>query len=271
MIPKTFHLIWHSGPISYLRYLTFETLRKHHPDWTIKFHINRKYALNKSVNPWGYEQQDFQRHIGTDYTNKVKAIADEIIEHTDYTEFTPVVQSDFLRLDLLLREGGFYLDTDQIILKPFDDLTSYQYVYSYYVHNHKKHGPFPYAPNGVIGAEPGLKFLQMARDQVRSHFDQRVYNSTGPYLFKQLYDKLQKNKDPRFVRISKYNAKTLFYPVALSFDVEDIFSGKCHPGPEHYALHWFGGHPESQKFNNTYNEQVMKNGIDTISRIMRSP
>lgn len=262
MIPKIFHLIWHEGPISYLRYLTFLTLRKCHPHWIIKLHINKQYDIKES---WGYEQQDFQSACAKDYMPSVKSLVDQVVEHDKYSEFTPIVQSDFLRLDLLLTEGGFYLDTDQIIIKPFDDFIAYDYVYAYYVHNN-----FPYAPNGVLGAAPNLQFLDLVASRIRRHVNQNDYNSTGPNLFKSVYDEMEKTNNPIFKNINKLNTHDLFYSLPLSFEVGTIYDGTHVIRPQCYALHWFGGHPLSQNFNRRYSESIMSMGVDTISKFMNN-
>ena len=55
--------------------------------------------------------------------------------------------SDYLRLWILEREGGIYLDTDVQVLKPFDDLLKYPMFLGYEMND--------YVGTGIIGAEKG--------------------------------------------------------------------------------------------------------------------
>jgi hypothetical protein len=60
-----------------------------------------------------------------------------------------------------------------------------------------------------------------------------------------------------------------FYPINSSADVGQIYSGKFNPPVDSYALHFFGGHPLTQKFNQQYDEDFAKKSMDTISVLAR--
>ena len=250
MIPKIFHLFWHNGPISYLRHLTFVSLRHHHPDWKIYLHTSPKY---KAVQ-WDYEQQDFNdQTCDMDYMNQVKDIVDEIRVYDKHPDKSPNFQSDFFRWDILHDIGGFYLDTDQIILKSFNDLVSYQFVYTMYD---------SYAPVGVVGAQPGVDVVQKIKAYLSQRYDPHDYNSIGPYMFLSALTLFSNEVS----KIKSVNMGTSFYPVPYSHGVQKIYDGTCEITPDKYALHWFGGHPLSQKFNKQYKPN--SHGHDTISKIV---
>lgn len=96
MIPKTIHYIWFGGrekPVSVLNQI--EQWKKKLPDYQIK--------------EWNEETYDFQ--------SQKNRYVQEALNHKMWA-----FVSDYVRLDVLNREGGIYLDTDVEILKTFDDL-----------------------------------------------------------------------------------------------------------------------------------------------------
>ena len=58
MIDLKFGLFWSGADMSYLRYLTFASLRKFHPNSTIELYISEGYTTD-GFN-WNVEKQDFQ-------------------------------------------------------------------------------------------------------------------------------------------------------------------------------------------------------------------
>jgi len=252
MIPKIFHLFWAGGPISYLRYLTFVTLRHHHPEWTIKFYRGNKFKTQQ----WGIEQQDFQQTGILDHTDKIVGIADEALEYNEHPNMAPNFQSDFFRWDVLANDGGFYLDMDQLILKPFDDLCHHKFIYSVYEE---------YAAVGVIGSEPNFPVVGQIRRMIKNRYSPDNYNVIGPYLFLSVHG----SKKELFQ--DTFNSTDLFYPIRPHPpQIKQIYDGTLQvPLGRHYAFHWYGGHPYSQEFNKSYTRETMQNGVDTISKIVR--
>jgi hypothetical protein len=68
-----------------------------------------------------------------DYFDQLSKLNVNIIETERFDGYAPNFQSDFFRWWWLGEFGGFYLDTDQLILKPFSglDLDSH-FIYSSY-------------------------------------------------------------------------------------------------------------------------------------------
>ena len=65
MIPLRFGLFWAGDTLSYLRYLTFKSLRHYHPDAKIQLYLTKEY--NKDKHHWSCEGQDFEKPL--DYMN----------------------------------------------------------------------------------------------------------------------------------------------------------------------------------------------------------
>lgn len=260
-IPFNFGLFWSGGPMSYLRYLTFRSLRHYHPDAQITLYISHKYSNNTN---WFSEQQDFQ-HIesGVDYKDYLPEINVNIKEYISYEDFAPNYQSDFFRWWFLKEYGGFYLDTDQIITRSFRGLPlENDFIYSNY--NTKSCGP--YYPVGVVGAKKESILLNEICEILPKFTDLNDYNSLGPNMFKSVY-KAKKWPESHFNAPSSY-----FYPVPESHMVNELYEGRVPLSEfkDSYAIHWFGGSPLSQSFNQEYTEDFAQVSEDSISKFLRS-
>jgi mannosyltransferase OCH1-like enzyme len=255
VIPKTFHLIWSGGPISFLRYTTFATLRHHHPTWQIKLHLFNKFGIAD----WDHENisQDFAKAGIRDYLPNIRKLVNEVCPCNLYQDMAPTYQTDFLRWDILDTQGGFYLDTDQVILKPFDDLCNNRFVYSDYE---------DYTPTGVLGAEPRLPLSNLVRYSVAATYQISDYCSTGPHMLLNITKKYPE----LFVESGILNTGRLFYPVYPWEEAfKGIYDGSFVTPASSYALHWFGAHNLSQDFNVAYSESCVKDGTDEISRSLK--
>lgn len=259
MIPLNFYLFWAGAKLSYLRYLTFKTLRHFHPESEIVLYTASEY--NKSVHSWGSEKQDFESDNGQiDYIDELPKINVDIkrIKYV-YKDACPVFQSDLARWIMLKENGGFYLDTDQIILKSFSTLPlDKEFIYCRY--NEVQCGD--YLPTGVLGLEKESPIADMALEEVAKGYSPNNYNSSGPFMMRSLIKKIDLSRS--FKAPFHY-----FYPINSSKDVGRIYDGRVVDNLGAYSLHWFGGHPLSQEFNKKYTEDFAKTSKDFISMSIR--
>ena len=260
LIPMRFGLFWSGGPLSYLRYLTFKSLRHFHPYSKIDLFISEKYSEEAN---WFSEKQDFQDNSDSyDYIQKLGELNVNIEKFESYSDFPPNYQSDFFRYWYLKEYGGFYLDNDQIIMKSFISLPlENDFIYSMY--EAKSCGV--YAPVGVLGAKKDSILLDEISDLICQYMDLNNYNSIGPNMFKSVFSS---KKWPEKL----FNApSTYFYPVHESYLVDKIYSGEIDLNAlnDTRACHWFGGHPKSQEFNKKYTEEFAKISNDSLSVFLR--
>ena len=260
MIDLNFGLWWSGSKLSYLRYLTFKTLRHFHPDSRIELFVSDKFKNNGYQ--WGAEKQDFETPNVTEknYIDNLKDL-DVDVKYVDwFPQYTPNFQSDLFRWWYLKNFGGFYMDTDQIILKSFEGLElDYNFIYSGY----KARSCGYYTPVGVLGATRDSKIVDYIFKNLTKFIDVNNYNSAGPFMFRQVIG-LRAWKDKIFNTPSHY-----FYPIDDSFKVVDIYNGKFTAPIESFATHWYGGHPESQGFNKKYTEEFARESSDSISVFLR--
>jgi hypothetical protein len=260
MIPLRFGLWWSGGKLSYLRYLTLKSLRHFHPNEPIE--LWKGTGCKKDGYKWNIERQDFEIDIdGNDYMNDVSGL-NIIIKETDaFNQYPANFQSDFWRWHFL-KEGGWYLDMDQIVLKSFDTLPlNNDLICS--VYNVQSCGT--YAPVGCLGASKDSEIVEWVIKLMPQVYNPNLYNSIGPFLFRDILG-LKAWKDKIFNTPSNY-----FYPIPESFMMPIIiYNNDQYEIPKgSYSLHWFGGLPASQEFNRKYTPEFAKTSNDAISRFLR--
>ena len=257
MIPLKFGL-FHSGcPLSYLRYMTFKTLRFFHPNEEIELYVSNKFK--KTGYKWNREHQDFETNIDKDYLDQLGDLNVKIVEGDFFEQYPPNYQSDFFRWWWLRNNGGFYLDTDQICLKNCGDLPlDKEFIYCKYFNPQCG----DYCAAGVIGADKNSNIVEYITKVIQKYYNPNDYNSLGPWMLRSVLEGARLT--------NSFNApRKYFYPIPYSDLVGRIFSGKADISSKSYFLHWFGGHPLSQQFNKIYTEEFAKKSNDTISKFLR--
>jgi hypothetical protein len=156
MIPKTFHHIWLGpDPLPKEHGPWIETWKRHHPDW--------EFTL------W------------TEENLPEDPIRPEVVERLR----APVERADILRLELLYRYGGVYLDTDLECLRPLDpELEGEEFV-------GVCHKPGRIT-NTAIAAAPAHPLLERALDEVYpmemywTSASERLKEVAGPLLLERI-------------------------------------------------------------------------------------
>jgi mannosyltransferase OCH1-like enzyme len=260
MIPKNAFFFWNQGTkLSYLRYKTLTTFRDLHPDWKI-------YICNPKISQFqkwqGPEKQDFlDKSEGIDYLEKSKELDVTIIDYKKHNSKAPMHTADFFRWDVMYNNGGWFFDLDQIFLKNFDDLCNYDFVFDgsgqYYI--------------GVIGLAKGCEIGKYVYKNMYNAYNPAHYCCTGPWYMRSL---MQPPGDLRYKSIEeKYNVLyapgDYFYPIDSSDDVYKLYDEKINISEDAYAIHWYGGHPESQKFNKKFTEDTEVDFDNTISKYLK--
>lgn len=250
MIPRIAHFYWNiETPLSFLRYQTLVTFRKHHPDWQMIIGVS-KSDVKKT---WtGVEKQDFEETGGINYLMKSEELGVKVVPFLNTKAYAPNYMSDVFRW-YALQDGGWYFDLDQIFLKPLDN-----FCYNMFIFGCTKH-----AYSGVLGAAPKNQHVREMLLKTANKLKEGVtkYCEAGNWLFSDyIKDKTHAHR----------TCDNFFYPITDSYDVHKIYSGEFQIPEDSYALHWFGGHPDSQEFNKKFTPESMQTSNDTISRTLRA-
>lgn len=154
-IPKIIHHIWIGGELPSNFKFCVESCKRQHPDWEHRLWTDadlEKYG-------WRFKELLLSKNIN------------------------PGQKADILRLEILFKYGGVYLDTDFFCCKSLVGLHEKVDFYACIVDNW-----FTVA-NGVIGAKVGHKLigrcldaLQVGND-INNHKNNNIMLTTGPYFF----------------------------------------------------------------------------------------
>ncbi len=151
MIPNRIHFVFGlergfgGKPFSFLHYLAVRSAYECNRPEVIKFHYTHE--------PEGEWWQRVKEYVTPVKVEPRKEIYGNKLVHYAH-------RADVLRLEVILQEGGIYLDTDVICLKPFAPLLKYDCVMG-------KEGRVGLC-NAVIMAAPGAEFLHRWHDAYRS-------------------------------------------------------------------------------------------------------
>jgi mannosyltransferase OCH1-like enzyme len=172
VVPRVFHQIW-VGPSPFpAEFAAFqETWRRHHPDWELRFWTDDNLPADLR-NPACYER-----------------------------DRVPAERSDLIRLELLLRFGGIYVDTDFECLRPLDELLQ---DVSFFTASLKEGMR---VNNAIFGSEPGHPLLEQAIRDARPQEKGGTFDKTASgSLF---FDRLVKS----FPEVTIFPA-AWFYPTS---------------------------------------------------------
>lgn len=107
-IPKVIHYCWFGGnAMGEIEKNCIKSWKEHCPDFEFKLWNEENYDISKAP-----------IYVRQAYKAKKYAFA-----------------SDFARLDIIYKNGGFYLDADVLLLRGLDDFTKYRAVYGYLAWN----------------------------------------------------------------------------------------------------------------------------------------
>lgn len=200
MIPKIIHVVWIGGEM---------------PEKELSFSKNNKKILSDYIfNLWGNENIEslIKEH-------RISEFVKFAIKNKKYA-----FASDAIKLIALEKYGGWSLDSDNEVIKPFDDFLEYSWVTGF--EKYKKFSPF----TAVWGAEKEHLFTKFLIDQYELNtyeFLTTVPNTT--WICKILKNKGITNNN-RHQKLQEFN---------LDIFPNDIF---CGPKTEKtYALHHFKG------------------------------
>lgn len=216
-IPKIIHQIWLGSDLPEKYKIWQKTWQDLHPDWTYFLWTDENV---KDLEMYNQDLFDASKNYGE--------------------------RSDLLRIELLYRYGGVYVDMDFACLKSLDVLHE---NYDFYV------GLVPLdsiavLANGVIGSKPNHPILRSCMENIRSMWAGKSILERGPMYFEKIvYDYLLAcgSEDPGFIALPP----TFFFPIthervreqlsktgARTLPLEQI---KALIRPESLAIHFWSG------------------------------
>lgn len=259
-IPRKAHFYWGSECTSFLRYLSVASFQLFNPDWEINLYVpTSTYRGGPGwTTPEVYEGSAYH---GRDYAKQLFALPGLRIREVDFSDYPEIekapetYKSDFFRWNILDQEGGLYGDTD--------------IVYSRSI----REAPFNLPDNRaaqvglclcdeghVIGfylSAPGNPFFRRIKKEARTSFSASNYQAIGSKLLNRLYPTLTS------VVASHPGMPFLNLPMELVYPLDHRMIERIHSNLDPASLpvgtiglHWYGGAPISQRFNNLIDHEA---------------
>jgi hypothetical protein len=162
-IPKVIHFIW-IGPKDFPResIVNVQSWIDRHPGWTVKFWTDRKRNL---------PSENVLECVVTDWM--MPDLAQCFEKSDNYAE-----KADLLRYDILLREGGVYVDHDVKCMKSFDNLcANYEFFCGLELPSDTPITSSIHVTNNLIGARAAHPVLRRCAEWLPIHWDEieRLY------------------------------------------------------------------------------------------------
>ena len=114
-IPKRAFFFWGTESLPWVRYLTLETFRKHHPDW--EMFLYRLPVLQK--NTTNYNAVDCWPKVNT-LNIKIEEIDIEKQLGVEFPCKFITIYADIFRYIVLWKYGGFYADMDHLFFRSLE-------------------------------------------------------------------------------------------------------------------------------------------------------
>lgn len=256
-IPQQAHFYWGGGALSYLRYLSLTSFKRHNPGWQITLHVPKIPCTRPPA--WHTHQQK-NVNIKRDFLDRI----DVAIESHDFRDYGfdndahEVHKSDFLRWKLLGERGGVWSDIDILYLRGL------QHLPDNCAGNHDRDTVLcPLIPPmkhtvGFLMSSSHNAFFQNMMHTSLERYDPMVYQCMGSDILNDLFrdqqgvhDRFPENQwlwlDPQAVyAIAAKEIDLFFRPL-------DAHTQKKLTSPRVIGFHWFAGHPRSQQYENDMN------------------
>ena len=240
--------------MSWLRYLTLKSFIHLNPDWEVILYIED----NNCKMEWKIERQDFTYYKGKNYFSDVEKLNIDIREYEDKVSTEcAIYKSDFFRWNML--SNCFYADMDILFTQPmnkiYEDLKNQDVIITWSSH----------FSIGFLGSSKN-SFFSNVYDWAKHIADYKRYQSVGiESLHNEIfnikgnskqYDRslIKKTNMPMYLKQKYPNLN--FYNLSMDTlynlqprNLKQLYVDIIPLNPK-LGIHWYAGHPMSQRYNN---------------------
>lgn len=246
------HIYWGATKLSWLRYMTAKSFSVTNPDWKIK--IYTPDAIFTQGHQWEQHIAPKEEDSTADWYEQLKLIPNAEIIRINCAEegigdIPDVFRSDLLRLKVLGTEGGLWSDMDVVHFKPLseaffnkennagiDTIVSYSHA--------RQHFSIGYM-FGSAHNEFYRTLYQKGLTKLAAHGDRQMF---GVILWSCL---VNNDSDIRtiFPHLCVYNIDLrACYPILYNNMPAILEQNHDVTSDDTVAFHWYGGHPDSAKW-----------------------
>lgn len=273
---KQIHFYWGNSVTSYFRYMTVFSFCKLNPDWKVTLVVNR-YNDNRVLRNT-VEKQDKTEYHGIDYTKDLLSLPIDIVEF-DWKMFdlpeavvrsmSDVHISDIFGWKILSTVGGIVADMDILFVSPIEDqIDASADVGLICFDNYPKKD---YIPVSFMYSSGNSPFFTDTYSSSLVNYSPDVYESCGtPCMGSSNLNEIQTKYSGLNVQKLKDTIVFPFIKFPWNQSVNMLYLKGCTlVGEETIGIHWYGGAPQSQRFNNLLNHKTVYEIDNTITHNIR--
>jgi len=266
-IPKTLHIYWGGGRLSYLRYLTLVSFKYFNPDWEIILYTP---LIKQNVFYWRSGEQEYGDNY-IDCWNRVENLG-ITIQKVDfskigfYNDASEVHKSDYLRWKILYETGGLWADMDILFTKPIDDICcnkpEFFDIDVVYCLSNLGHSI------GFLMGGKGNNYFKTIFEVSKREYRREGYQSIGSLLCSKVFPVVGSvvNKN-----LNSYNLPMDVVYAYDSFHVGYLFESysKNKLTANTIGIHWYGGNKKAGEYLNNTNGGIYCQGDSMIDMQIR--
>lgn len=274
---KNIYFYWGNETMSYMRYMTLYSFRKFNPDWCINLIVNKQ--LHERILKNTIEKQDKTEFIGKDYSFLVKDLNITVLDfensmlNLDYNvvkHMSDVHIKDLLNWKLLANGGGIVADMDILFTKPVGDtINTVTDIGLICFSNYPKKC---YIPVSFMYSSGSNAFFNNVYNNALKSYNPSIYESCGTLCIKEK-NLIEVRKNYSDLSIQKLKDSIVFpfidYPWYKGIEMLYNTNNRHLMKDNSIGIHWYGGAPLSQHYNNLLNEKTIYEINNTISMSIR--
>jgi len=272
-IPKIANFYWGSNKMSFMRYMTIKSFKTHNPDWSVHLYLPKVLSESRT---WG-EDDNHHRYDRTDYTGELDyfdKLLEEVSVKTIYVDFSnspltneasEVHKSDYLRWNILNKNGGLWCDMDIIFFKSLNNA-------NFNIKNHSnvdtimcydpRHNSMPSI--GFMMAEKNNILFKTYAKLSMNNFDPSKYQSIGSDMIINLYPTYELLASAFNNQIHNLDVDSVYYYDFKNLNNIYEINAFKELKEKGIGIHWYGGHPTSQKYNNLITHENYQDYDNTL-------
>lgn len=246
MIPRVLFLYWGGRRLSWLRYLTVVSFKKHNPDWEIRVFRPTHPTIGTR---WTTDEQRV-KYEGKDWLEELPTEPIDMKDLGFDNDMAEVHKSDIFRLWALREYGGVYSDFDILYTKSLPEVKERWFCF---------HPDGHYAV-GLLAAKQGDDTCNWLLESVKLRTDRDKYQSFGSSLWGAMLDGA--------IPAGRNIPKNLVYSVDWQ-DAEELFTENKKLPKEAVGIHWYGGSVAAGHWENLITPETYQGYGSTITNIIK--
>lgn len=270
---KHIYFYWGNDTMSYMRYITLYSFCMFNPDWCVYLIKNNQPDKRYLINT--IEKQDKTEYNGKDYSYLISDLNINIIEFENnmidlenniVKHMSDVHIKDILNWKILSDWGGVVADMDILFRCPIgNSIENKSDIGLVCFDGYPKKN---YIPVSFMYSSGNNEFFKKAYKNALRNYKSNVYESCGTLCIEEKNLNEIKENFPSLI-VQKFKDFIVFpfidWPWGEGIEMLYNDDNRHLMKPNSIGIHWYGGAPLSQVYNNLLNEQTIYEINNTIS------